>query len=142
MVSAIMHRISGLHKHAAAGGSGPPHEEDDRGVRIIMLTGNNTGAALHTKMDHERPGHSRSHGPVEYGEEDDGGPMSTFVNSNFQAINNSITMGGSHEVSDPGVHMEISDFVEHKKLGQSKHGKRKGERKEKENAGMSDQLSD
>ncbi|OWM65070.1 uncharacterized protein LOC116204128 [Punica granatum] len=116
MVTAIMHRIPSLDK-PGPGGSGLPREEDNCGVRVIA--GDNTGAVLQPQMDHEKSGHSL-HGPVEAGDKEDGGPISTYMNSNFQLISNSIMMGGSHKVHNPGVRMEISDFVEHG-TGHSKH---------------------
>ena len=63
--------------------------------------------------------------------------LSTFVNSNFQAINNSVMLGGSYQANDPGVHMDISDFsTAHEHHHQShyhkeeRHGK-KGKKIEK-----------
>ncbi|KAK9275291.1 hypothetical protein L1049_022553 [Liquidambar formosana] len=67
-------------------------------------------------------------------------PLRTYVNSNFQAINNSIMLGGSYSTNDPGVHMDISDFFEHNGHKPDKHGK-KGKKKEKETS-KSDQHSE
>ncbi|KAK7328256.1 hypothetical protein VNO77_22359 [Canavalia gladiata] len=122
MVSAITHRVTDFHK------SGSPHHlenEDEHDVKIITLAGTNDGATLRSELD-EKSGKT-SHGDPE--------ALSTFVNSNFQAINNSIMLGGSYEANDPGVHLDISDFSDqshhHKAEKQGKKGK-KGKKKEKE----------
>ncbi|KAJ1402182.1 hypothetical protein SESBI_28281 [Sesbania bispinosa] len=120
MVSAITHRVTDFHK------SGSTHHlenEDENDVRIITLAGTNDGATLRSELD-EKSGKS-SHGEPE--------ALSTYINSNFQAVNNSIMFGGSYQANDPGVHMDISDFTDppqsHHKA--EKHGK-KGKKKEKE----------
>ncbi|RYR36220.1 hypothetical protein Ahy_A10g051229 isoform B [Arachis hypogaea] len=121
MVSAITNRVTDFHKpgsthhhHSAT------HDDDDHGVRIITLAGTNDGATLKGELDEKSPGKAAS-SPE---------PLSTYVNSNFQAINNSMMLGGSFHANDPGVHLDISDFTDpipH----HNKHGK-KGKKKEKE----------
>ncbi|XP_027339477.1 uncharacterized protein LOC113853177 [Abrus precatorius] len=122
MVSAITHRVTDFHK------SDSTHHlenDDERDVRIITLAGTNDGATLKSDLDEKS-------GKTPHGEPE---ALSTFVNSNFQAINNSIMFGGSYQANDPGVHLDISDFTDpphshhHHKV--DKQGK-KGKKKEKE----------
>ncbi|KAI4370823.1 hypothetical protein MLD38_019130 [Melastoma candidum] len=127
MVSSIMSRISGLHKPFGGSRSGTSHDEEDdnHGVSVITLTGTNIGATMRGEMEGKHEG-------VSAGEPDE---LSTYVNSNFQAVNNSIMMRGSYTANDPGVHLDISDFVEQRGHGKpDKHGK-KGKKKEKDGAG-------
>ncbi|KAL9669988.1 hypothetical protein QQ045_007538 [Rhodiola kirilowii] len=94
------------HIHKPAGGASSHghaqqrigHHEDDhrRGLRIITLAGSNQGATMHGELMDD---------PYE--------ALGTYVNSNFQAINNSIMIGGSYTTNDPGVHMDISDVIDH-----------------------------
>lgn len=131
MVSAIVGRISNLQR---PGSSQTSEEDDDRGVRIVTLAGNNVGATLKSEMD------EKSSGPDE--ELD---AMSTYVNSNFQAVNNSIMMGGSYTTNDPGVHLDVSDFVEHREKDHrkpGKHGKEKMKKKKDQESGKSDQQTE
>ena len=122
MVSAITHRVTDFHKAGSTHHLEKEHEDD---TRIITLTGTNDGATLRSELD-EKSGKT-SHGESE--------ELSTFVNSNFQAINNSIMFGGSYQANDPGVHLDISDFTDqppeshHHKV--EKPGK-KGKKKDKE----------
>ncbi|GAB4844201.1 hypothetical protein Ancab_037567 [Ancistrocladus abbreviatus] len=97
MVTAITNRLAHLHKTTG----GDANEEDEPGVRIITLSGSNVGATMkRSEMDAgEQPQ-----------EQDDWG-NGTYVNSNFQAVNNSIMMNGSCSSNDPGVHLNISDYV-------------------------------
>ncbi|KHN25178.1 hypothetical protein D0Y65_004072 [Glycine soja] len=90
--------------------------------------GNNNGATMKSELDEKSS--NPSHG-------DEPEALSTFVNSNFQAINNSVMLGGSYQANDPGVHMDISDFsTAHEHHHQShyhkeeRHGK-KGKKIEK-----------
>ena len=122
MVSAITHRVTDFHK------SGSTHHlenDDEHGVRIITLAGNNDGATLRSELE-EKSAKTSPHGVEPE-------PLSTFVNSNFQAINNSMMLGGSYQANDPGVQMDISDFTEppHSHHKAEKHGK-KVKKKEKE----------
>ncbi|XP_057433504.1 uncharacterized protein LOC130726275 [Lotus japonicus] len=114
MVSAITHRVTDFHK------SGSTHhlenEDEHDHVRIITLTGTNNGATLRSELD-EKSGKSSSHDEAE--------TLSTYINSNFQAVNNSIMLGGSYQANDPGVHMDISDFTEPHHHKAEKHEKKK-----------------
>ncbi|KAI3469051.1 hypothetical protein Pfo_025714 [Paulownia fortunei] len=54
--------------------------------------------------------------------------FATYVNINFQAINNLIKLGGSYKTNDLDVYLDISDYFEHNAL--PKHGK-KGKKHER-----------
>ncbi|GMH00687.1 hypothetical protein Nepgr_002526 [Nepenthes gracilis] len=95
MVTSMTTRLSDLHKSASNDGG-------ERGLRIITLSGSNVGATMR-KNEQSVSGDEQR--------EDEWG-LGTYVNSNFQAINNSIMMGGSYGSNDPGVHLDISDAVE------------------------------
>ncbi|XP_045803897.1 uncharacterized protein LOC123897339 [Trifolium pratense] len=120
MVSAITHRVTDFHK---PGSTHHLDNDDEHGTRIITLAGTNEGATLRSELD-DKSGKYSSHDEAE--------ALSTYVNSNFQAINNSIMLGGSYHANDPGVHMDISDFTEpqnHHKA--EKHGKKEKKDKKK-----------
>lgn len=102
MVAAITHRLTDFHK---SGSSTHWDFEDDSGARIITLAGTNSGATLRSELD----GKTVLEDELTLGESDE---LSTFVNSNFQSVNNSIMMSGCYKANDPGVHVEISEFVE------------------------------
>lgn len=120
MMSSITHRVTDLHKSSGSGSGQNVEDEEDGGVRIITLAGTNTGATLRSELDEKSGQSHRSGGPEE--------ALSTYVNSNFQAINNSMMLGGSYQAHDPGVHLDISEFIEpqheHRHKGE-KHGKKK-----------------
>ncbi|KAJ9706437.1 hypothetical protein PVL29_001780 [Vitis rotundifolia] len=120
MISALTTRLSNL-QQVQKQGSSQQDDEDDRGVRIITLAGSNTGATMRGELD-EKPGPPG----LSLGENE---ALSTYVNSNFQSVNNSIMMGGSYSTNDPGVHMDITDLVEHHGHKPVKHGK-KGKKKD------------
>ncbi|KAK6941549.1 hypothetical protein RJ641_026926 [Dillenia turbinata] len=106
-------------------GSSHQENEDENGVRIITLAGSNIGASMRGELDEKAGPHK-----VSLGEPD---ALGAYVNSNFQAVNNSIMLGGSYSSNDPGVHMDISDLVEQGGIKPEKPG-RKGKKKEKDNA--------
>ena len=120
MVSAITHRISGIHKPGSS--HHEDDDDDDRGVRIITLSGNNAGATMRSELDEK----SSPHG-ISLGEPD---ALSTYVNSNFQSVNNSIMLGSSYNTNDPGVHLDVSDAFEHE--SQKPEDKPRRRRKKKE----------
>ncbi|KAJ4711758.1 Oxidoreductase [Melia azedarach] len=132
MVNAITDHITDHHK---PGSSLHHHEDDDddRGVRIITLAGTNSGATMRSELDDKQNPHGVSLGEPE--------PLSTYVNSNFQAVNNSIMLGSSYNTNDPGVHLDITDVFE--QLGQKpeKQHAKKGKKKDKESF-KSDQHSE
>lgn len=123
MVSAITHRFTDPHK------SGSTHQqqvdEDDHGVRIVTLAGTNTGATLRSEQGEKSPPQGVSLDEPE--------ALSTYVNSNFQAINNSIMLGGSYSTNDPGVHLDISDYFDNKGNKHERYHGKKLKKKEKEN---------
>ncbi|XP_028755704.1 uncharacterized protein LOC114715059 [Neltuma alba] len=124
MVTSITSRVANFHKS----GHYKEEEDDDDGVRIITLAGTNDGATFKTEVDNNIP--MASHHSGKQTEEEE---LSTYVNSNFQAVNNSIMFSGSYQAHDPGVNIEISDFTEpagHHKA--EKHGKKGKKKKEKE----------
>ncbi|ESQ38462.1 hypothetical protein EUTSA_v10029291mg [Eutrema salsugineum] len=77
------------------------NEED--GIRVITLSGSNLGATMKTELGDNHGDNNRE---LDF--------LSTFVNSNFQAVNNSIMMEANYETNDPGVHLDISGDVEKK----------------------------
>lgn len=102
MISALNRRLQHLHKLHRGDTShnydDDDETEDDRGVRVITLAGSNVGATMRSELDD-------LDGDVEDDSEDD--PLAAFINSNYQAINNSLVLDGSYNTNDPGVHMEI-----------------------------------
>ncbi|CAA0824215.1 Unknown protein [Striga hermonthica] len=92
LISALTTRLGSIQRAHNPSSS----DEDEKGVGIVTLAGNNVGATMR--------------GDVDDVEQED---LATYVNSNFQAINNSIMMGGSYKTNDPGVHLDISDVYEH-----------------------------
>ncbi|KAE8661996.1 putative Auxin-induced protein 5NG4 [Hibiscus syriacus] len=120
LVSAVTRRVCGIHKPGSSQGG------DDNGVRIITLAGNNAGATMRSELDEKS---SSPHG-ISLGEPD---TLSTYVNSNFQAVNNSIMLRSSYNTNDPGVHLDISDVAEHEgKKYADKH--RRGKKIDKDSA--------
>ncbi|KAK1390964.1 putative Auxin-induced protein 5NG4 [Heracleum sosnowskyi] len=135
MISAINRRLQHLHKLQRGGDTSnndddDDDDDDDQGVRVITLAGSNVGATMRSELDD-------LDGDVEDDSEDD--PFSALVNSNFQAINNSLMIDGSYNTNDPGVHLEIYEKQEAKteqvtqKRGKKKEGgtKNKGSKSSK-----------
>ncbi|MBA0806286.1 hypothetical protein Gohar_005744 [Gossypium harknessii] len=126
MVSAITRRVAGIHK------PGSSHVRDDgdddmHGVGIITLAGSNAGATMRSEVDEKS---SSPHGISLGGEPDE---WSTYVNSNFQAVNNSIMFESSYNANDPGVHLDVSDVPEREgKKSTDKH--RRGKKIENDSA--------
>ncbi|KAL8122328.1 hypothetical protein AgCh_018897 [Apium graveolens] len=125
MISAINRRLQHLHKLHIRGDTSHDDDnddetDDDHGVRVITLAGSNVGATMRSELDDH---------DVDADDEDDSEdePFSALVNSNFQAINNSLMIDGSYNTNDPGVHLEIFDKREAKTEQQVKlkRGKKK-----------------
>ncbi|KDP42685.1 hypothetical protein JCGZ_23625 [Jatropha curcas] len=135
MVNAITSRVSDLQKSGVSHHHQQQGEDDEHGVRIITLAGTNTGATMRSELD-DKPNYNPQ---GLSGDEPEA--LGTYVNSNFQAINNSIMIGGSYNTNDPGVHLDISDIFEHHAYRPDTKHARKGKRKEKE-AVKSDQQTD
>ncbi|MCD9643301.1 hypothetical protein HAX54_030644 [Datura stramonium] len=125
MISSLTKRLASLqrvHKEAA-GDSGQNlqgDDEDDHGTRIITLAGTNVGASMRGEMDEKAGLEGVSPGEHE--------PLKTYVNSNFQSINNSIMLGGSYCTNDPGVHLDISDYVDEQVPTPQGHGNKRGKK--------------
>ncbi|KAL6179954.1 hypothetical protein ACLB2K_046625 [Fragaria x ananassa] len=133
MVTSITNRVTDLHKSR----SGHGHEDEDgHGASIITLAGNNTGATLRSELDDHHQDNPRKrgghHGLQHGGPTGEPEGLSTYVNSNFQAINNSVMMGGSYTTNDPGVHLDIKEFFEPHGHGKPEKKGWKGKEKEKE----------
>lgn len=81
------------------------NEDDEHGQSIVNLAGNNSGAVMKAELEE---------GTKTIGDGGEDEMKGTYVNSNFQAVNNSIFLGGSYTSEDPGVHMEVRDYqMEH-----------------------------
>ncbi|KAL1807953.1 hypothetical protein DCAR_0727333 [Daucus carota subsp. sativus] len=129
MVSALNRRLQSLHKMQLGGDTSHNDDDetdDDHGVRVITLAGTNVGATMRSELDD-------NDGDVDDDSEND--PLATFVNSNIQAINNSIMLDGSYSTNDPGVHLEICDKQEAKteQVKQMRGKKKEGGAKKKGN---------
>ncbi|KAK7344842.1 hypothetical protein VNO77_14986 [Canavalia gladiata] len=123
MVSAITHRVTDFHK---PGSTHNLENEEEHGLSMITLVGNNNGATMKSELDQNSD--NIVHG------DDEPEALNTYVNSNFQAINNSMMLGGSYKANDPGVHMDISDFFpeHHQSHHKGEKHEKKGKKKEKE----------
>ncbi|CAA7053928.1 unnamed protein product [Microthlaspi erraticum] len=111
MISSLTHMRGGAEKKAGPSQYEEGEEEDkeEDGIRVITLSGSNLGATMKTEVDNNN---NSNHGDSykKGGHELDF--LTTFVNSNFQAVNNSIMISAKYETHDPGVHVEISGDVE------------------------------
>ncbi|XP_057956237.1 uncharacterized protein LOC131149632 [Malania oleifera] len=158
MVSALTHRLADLqrgvlnHKPGASdsghrlqvdkddGRDNPEDDDqgDDHGIRIITLAGSNTGAAMRGEYSSDELKSDKTRLPGRQMHDGDDA-LSTYVNSNFQAINNSIMLGGDYSTNDPGVHLDISDYFDddrghpHSPKHSRGHGK-KAKSKDKESS--------
>ncbi|KAG9455396.1 hypothetical protein H6P81_008300 [Aristolochia fimbriata] len=112
MIAALTNRLTKLHSVTKLFGGPPGHGKDDTideyaargGLGVVTLAGTNQGATMRSGLDEIDPTSSE-------GEQDMAG---AYVNSNFQAVNNSILLGGSYNAEDPGVHMVIEDYKDKK----------------------------
>lgn len=124
MLNTLTHRLADIHKPGASHHQHRETDEEDLGVRIITLAGNNTGATMRSELDEKT---DKPLG-VSFGEPE---ALGTYVNSNFQAVNNSIMLGSSYTTNDPGVHMDVIDTFDSPVRKADKHGK-KGKKKDKD----------
>ncbi|GFP92546.1 hypothetical protein PHJA_001398800 [Phtheirospermum japonicum] len=140
LISALTTRLSTIQRpHKPVGSTSNIHnnqddDEDEQGVRIITLAGNNLGATMRGDTEDKLP---VGVGPQDL-EQDD---FSTYVNSNFQAINNSIMLGGSYKTNDPGVHLDISDY-DQQKGGKNKRRDSRSDNRQQRQAEKSGGTSD
>ncbi|KAG8374496.1 hypothetical protein BUALT_Bualt10G0000900 [Buddleja alternifolia] len=127
LISTLTNRLASIQSSQKSGGgsSTQSQDEDENGVRVITLAGNNLGATMRGDMMDEKPA-----GPQGLSSLPEHEDFATYVNSNFQAINNSIMLGGSYNTNDPGVHLDISDYVDHHDAPLPKRGN-KGKELEK-----------
>ncbi|KAG9455399.1 hypothetical protein H6P81_008303 [Aristolochia fimbriata] len=112
MIAALTNRLTKLHSVTKLSGGPVGHGKDDttdddtaRGsLGVVTLAGTNQGATMRSGLDEIDPASS------------EGGQnmAGAYVNSNFQAVNNSILLGGSYNAEDPGVHMVIEDYRDKK----------------------------
>ncbi|KAG6597060.1 hypothetical protein SDJN03_10240, partial [Cucurbita argyrosperma subsp. sororia] len=100
-------------------GSGKPHEKQ-KVTEAINLAGHNVGAVM--EIDKSTVGH-RLGGETVRGGVRDGNeekkkkekkevPMTAFMNSNFQSVNNSVLYGSSCNHRDPGLHLKFADAAD------------------------------
>ncbi|VVB08741.1 unnamed protein product [Arabis nemorensis] len=104
----LKNMISSLTHMGAEKGGPSQYEEEEKGedgVRVITLSGTNLGAIMKTELDN-------NHGDNDINGDHELDFFKTFVNSNFQAVNNSIMIGAKYETNDPGVHLDISGNME------------------------------
>ncbi|RWW87630.1 hypothetical protein BHE74_00003534 [Ensete ventricosum] len=106
MISTLTNRLMLLGRSTARSDAKSQEAGDaaDPGLRVITLAGDNKGASMKADMEDLMD----SDGGVY----DDDSGMCTHANSNFQAVNNSILLGGSCSAEDPGVHLLISECSE------------------------------
>eukprot|EP01018_Ginkgo_biloba_P012905 Gb_06276 [translate_table: standard] len=97
--------------------------DDDLGVRVITLAGNNDGASMSMgsgwldQDDHNESGFTISSNSDEVGDDNSTkkmrqerrGSVKSIVNSNVQGVNNSILFNSSCTDRDPGVHLDLSN---------------------------------
>ncbi|XP_022985289.1 uncharacterized protein LOC111483341 [Cucurbita maxima] len=121
MASTLTSRLGMIRK----GGTAHHHEVvDDHGSSVITLAGTNTGATMRAELN----GKAKK---LEDAGVDKNEPLTSYINSNFQAINNSIMFGGSYTGNDPGVHMNITDL--HEEGHKAEKGRAKSKKVDKEN---------
>jgi hypothetical protein len=88
--------------------------DDGGSTTIITLAGENNGATM------EAAGNDEAEDLVVVGKESEGvdqeegeeSVVSTYANSNYQAVNNSVLVSGSCAVNDPGVHVIVVEHVD------------------------------
>ncbi|XP_060170999.1 uncharacterized protein LOC132601978 [Lycium barbarum] len=126
MISDLMKRLGSLKnvRNKAAPGDSSQSEDDDHGTRIITLAGTNVGASMRGKTE-EKVG-------IEGDASEENEALKTYVNNNFQSLNNSIMLGGRYCTNDPGVHFDISDYMEQHKPPPQGRGSKKGKRNVRE----------
>ncbi|XP_022951357.1 sulfated surface glycoprotein 185-like [Cucurbita moschata] len=112
-------------------GSGKPYEKQ-KAVESINLAGHNVGAVM--EIDKSSVGHRLGGETVRKNETEGGGrdgneekkkeekkkkekkkknvPMTAFMNSNFQSVNNSVLYDSSCSHRDPGLHLKFADAAD------------------------------
>ncbi|XP_047952292.1 uncharacterized protein LOC125197993 [Salvia hispanica] len=109
MISTLTSRLGSIQRSQKSGSSSSHAQADDdeQGMRMITLAGTNLGATMRGDLD------DKTAAPQGLSLPEQEESASYVVNSNFQAINNSIMLGGSYKTNDPGVHLDITDYVDH-----------------------------
>ncbi|URE04795.1 hypothetical protein MUK42_21131 [Musa troglodytarum] len=133
MISTLTNRLMALGRSTARSDAKSQEAGDaaDHGLRVVTLAGDNKGASMKADMEELMDTHGGVH--------DDDSGVCTHANSNFQAVNNSIILGGSCSAEDPGVHLVISEYSEEEEDDEDdndddeheKHGREEGKDKEK-----------
>ncbi|XP_038879417.1 proline-rich receptor-like protein kinase PERK8 [Benincasa hispida] len=107
-------------------GSGKPHQKQQATAEVINLNGHNVGAVMEinkssdgyrlggeTVKNKETKGGGVHHG---HKEKNKGAkivpPVTAFMNTNFQSINNSILYDSSCNHHDPGLHLSLPESVD------------------------------
>ncbi|CAL9154597.1 unnamed protein product [Musa hybrid cultivar] len=138
MISTLTDRLTALGRSVPrSDAKGQEAGDAYPGLGVITMAGDNKGASMKADMEELGDAHGGLYS-------DDGG-MCTYTNSNYQAVNNSILLGGSCAAKDPGVHVVISEYVEeddddddddeeerHRKKEKKKKKKEEKEKKKKE----------
>ncbi|CAL9159573.1 unnamed protein product [Musa hybrid cultivar] len=104
MISTLTNRLMALGRSTARSEAKSQEAGDaaDHGLRVVTLAGDNKGASMKADMEELMDTHG--------GVYDDDSGMCTHANSNFQAVNNSIVLGGSCSAEDPGVHLSMGSL--------------------------------
>ncbi|XP_020095390.1 uncharacterized protein LOC109715021 [Ananas comosus] len=81
----------------------------EKGVRIITIAGDNKGATMKKlqALENQYCSHKDQDTQGEVCEDGDDGAVRAYANSNYQAVNNSVLVGGSCAAEDPGIHIEV-----------------------------------
>ncbi|XP_068650730.1 uncharacterized protein [Aristolochia californica] len=126
MITTLTNRLTQLHSISKFRPTphGDGNDDDDRGLRIVTLAGTNEGATMRSGFDEK----------VAMSEEQD--MLGAYINSNFQAVNNSILLGGSYKVEDPGVHMMIEEYRGKEKKKKDKGGPKNSKESQKKSHEM------
>lgn len=141
MMSILTTRLGHLQKKPTDGGSASntldhehDHENDHGSFGIITMAGSNEGAIMkgEISMEDEKSGMKDQNQDVD-------SPLTTYLNSNFQGVNNSIMVGGSYSANDPGIHLDVEDHNEQHQAN-PKHG-HKGKKKAHFESSKSDHSS-
>ncbi|KAL7602883.1 hypothetical protein Lser_V15G18989 [Lactuca serriola] len=135
MMNVLTRRLAHLHKkpnerEGASNIHDHDKEEEDAngGFGIITMAGSNEGATMRGELDLMSMENHKL-GTTQHNDESFT-PLTTYLNGNFQGVNNSIMVGGSYSTNDPGIHLDVDEhYMQHKgELGSQKYGK-KGKKK-------------
>ncbi|KAI3515190.1 hypothetical protein L1887_13957 [Cichorium endivia] len=143
MINALTRRLAHLHKKPTEGGGASnihDHDQEDEGdhggLGIITMAGSNEGATMRGELD--LMGMEDQKSGMKQHDEQLLPPLTTFLNGNFQGVNNSIMVGGSYSANDPGIHLDVDDYYGVKgEPGPRKYGK-KGKKKAQSESSKSD----